>query len=152
MGQVHSIKHMGIYVDNLNKMTDFYEALGFSKLVQYYDSGKHIEQLLKEKDVRVQICKLLTPYGQEKGQGDMLELIECQYKNIAEKKEVFFIGVSHLALKVDNIYEICKKACEKGGEVLFPPIKVNESENYMAFCRDPEGNYLEFIQNGEGLS
>ena len=148
MGQIHSMKHIGIYVKNLGEMVRFYEELGFIKVMQYQDSGNHLEGLLNKKKATILICKLVTPYGKETGKGDMLELIEFQQEKTLEKKELFCIGVSHLALEVDDVYDMCERISANGGTVLFSPIKVMESGNFMAFCKDPEGNYLELVQKG----
>lgn len=149
MKKMKYMKHIGIYVRDFERMIDFYkDVLGFYELTRYEDSGNHIDRILKREGVKVLICKLLTPFGKERGQGDMLELI-CVPDN--EEKSVdgalFAPGMSHVGLGVEDIHEVYRAVQEHGGQPVCDPVQIQESGNYMAFCRDIEGNYLELIEN-----
>ena len=149
MGQIRSIRHVGIYVQNLDRMVDFYEkTIGFYKLTEYQDTGKHLEKILGVPDATLRICKLLTPFGKKNGSGDMLELIQYVQDEPDYGKRLFAVGTAHIELEVGDILQTYEQIIHAGGLPLSEPVKVQESGNYLAFCRDPEGNYLELIQNG----
>lgn len=148
--QIKSIKHIGIYTTNFDKMVDFYKnTLGLIELFNYEDSGKHLDIILKCENARVRICKLITLYGQETGVGDMLELIGiCSDCEEGQEREIYTPGLSHIAFGVTDIFLTYKSIISGGGQGVCEPMLVDESGNYIAFCRDIEGNYLELIQKG----
>ena len=99
-------------------------------------------------NARVSICKLLTPFGKERGQGDMLELL-CVPDNEEKSADgvLFAPGMSHIGLGVEDIHEVYRAVQEYGGQPVCDPVQIQENGNYLAFCRDIEGNYLELIEN-----
>lgn len=150
MESVKCIKHIGIYVKDLEGIVHFYkEVFGFIELARYVDIGEHIDRILNRKSALVKICKLLTPFGKQKGQGDMLELI-CFPDQDGEQHiygEIFTPGMAHIGIGVENVHQSCQRIQAFGGRVLCGPMQVQESGNYVAFCQDTEGNYLELIES-----
>ena len=52
----------------------------------------------------------------------------------------------HLAYKVDNIYETCRRLMEGGVTINRPP-----RDGRMAFVRSPDGISIEILQEGDAL-
>lgn len=52
----------------------------------------------------------------------------------------------HLAYKVDNIYETCRKLMDQGIVINRPP-----HDGYMAFIKSPDNVSIELIQDGGAL-
>lgn len=52
----------------------------------------------------------------------------------------------HLAYKVDNIYETCRRLMEQGVTINRPP-----RDGYMAFVKSPDGISIELLQEGDPL-
>ena len=52
----------------------------------------------------------------------------------------------HLAYKVDNIYETCRKLMDAGVTINRPP-----RDGRMAFVRSPDGISIEILQEGDAL-
>lgn len=52
----------------------------------------------------------------------------------------------HLAYRVENIYETCRRYQDAGHTVLRPP-----RDGHMAFVKTPDGISLELLQEGEHL-
>ena len=52
----------------------------------------------------------------------------------------------HLAYRVENIYEMCRKLMEAGVTINRPP-----RDGHMAFVRSPENVSIELLQEGEAL-
>lgn len=53
----------------------------------------------------------------------------------------------HLAYKVDNIHETCRRLMEMGVTINRPP-----RDGRMAFIRSPDGISIELLQEGEALT
>ncbi len=53
----------------------------------------------------------------------------------------------HLAYKVENIYETCKRLKDGGVTINRPP-----RDGYMAFVRSPDGISIELLQDGAPLA
>lgn len=52
----------------------------------------------------------------------------------------------HLAYRVDNIYDTCRKLMDSGVTINRPP-----RDGHMAFVRSPDGHSIELLQEGEHL-
>ena len=52
----------------------------------------------------------------------------------------------HIAYRVKNIYEICKKLKDMGFVINYPP-----KDGYMAFVKSPDNISIELLQEGEKL-
>lgn len=52
----------------------------------------------------------------------------------------------HLAYRVDNIYDVCKRLQDGGVTINRPP-----RDGYMAFVRSPDNISVELLQNGSPL-
>jgi lactoylglutathione lyase len=52
----------------------------------------------------------------------------------------------HLAYRVDNIYELCKRLMDAGVTINRPP-----RDGHMAFVRTPDNISIEFLQRGASL-
>ena len=144
-------KHMGLYVSNLDREQSFYKDVFNMKVL--VDHSKVCDELtadfLKRDDACITLSKLITERGSDTGVGDMLELImpPKDIINDMEFKELYAIGQHHLGLGVDDIESVVMKIVENGGS---KETSIHEMShgNLCCFCRDPEGNWLELIQNG----
>ena len=52
----------------------------------------------------------------------------------------------HIAYRVKNIYEICKKLKDMGYVISYPP-----KDGYMAFVKSPDNISIELLQEGKKL-
>ena len=52
----------------------------------------------------------------------------------------------HIAYRVNNIYETCKKLKDMGFVINYPP-----KDGYMAFVKSPDNISIELLQEGEKL-
>lgn len=145
-------RHSGVYVRDLDKMETFYrESFQMKQLVRLtVQADPLIEDLLGEEGAAAEISKLITQYGDLKKEGDMLELVKVltpEKENFALPKErpVYGIGVSHIALSVDDLDAAIETAKQLGG-VLRTKIHQMDSGRKCAFLTDPEGNWIEVIQ------
>ena len=97
----------------------------------------------------------------EKGRFTLIFLCAPEDKNLAEESKKPLIELTynwdkeeytggrnfgHLAFKVDNIYETCKKLQDNGVVINRPP-----RDGYMAFINSPDGISIELLQKGDSL-
>lgn len=147
-----SIGHYGIYVEDIDRMTDFYvDVFGMSIICRkQIDSGSWIEDLCGKEGSNIVVTKLITDKGKREGSGDMIELIKVipsippTFSNI-DIRRIADIGVSHFGIVCDNIVDISNKIIQNGGEVIISPFK-RENGNWLSFGKDLEGNFLELIE------
>lgn len=142
------IKHIGIYVSDIDKMTEFYQNVFSMTIIleKYRDKGQWLSELTNQNVTSILITKLVTEYGSYMGTGDMLELIEVFPKrNEAIKLPIFISGVAHIAFGVNDIAKTKELIEENGGTIVVLPYLRDNGRSLM-FARDIEGNWLEVIQ------
>lgn len=141
------IRHIGVYVKDIEAEARFYKKC-FSMIPiceNYHDEGILFDQLLTYRGGKVIITKLVTTYGKEKGQGDMIELISVLGKETKEhERDICDIGMSHVAFGVEDIIKTRQMILELGGTSVTEIIQIGERK--CSFCKDPEGNGIELIQ------
>ncbi len=144
------LRHVGIYVNDLELMENFYKKTFTMKILKSREllGNSLVEQLLGN-ERKVFISKLITPYGCNTGIGDMIELVKFIDNNeiINIDRKIYIPGTAHLAFGVDNIDEICINIIDYGGSKKTEIVKVEDRK--ACFCVDPEGNWIELIQRGK---
>ncbi|SDW73526.1 lactoylglutathione lyase [Nitrosomonas communis] len=123
------ILHTMLRVGNLEKSIHFYtKILGMKVLRQKeYPDGKFT----------------LTFVGyQNESENAVLELT---YNWGIEKYELG-TAFGHIAIEVDNAYEMCEKVKNLGGKVTREAGPMKHGSTVIAFIEDPDGYKIEFIQ------
>ena len=146
-----SLRHTGVYVENLTRMADFYR-----EVFQMHTICENVEQedaliadLFQESCARVKITKLITEQGKASGVGDMIELIELVVPEGGQGKTPQPLAAGmHLAFGVREMAATCAAVAAHGGRCM---TRVHDmgNGNLCCFCRDPEGNWLELIARSE---
>ncbi|WP_196599951.1 VOC family protein [Pectinatus frisingensis] len=147
------LRHIGLYVENLDKETEFYKSV-----FHMYPICEKIKQadtllidLLKHVNASILVTKLITDQGKKNGMDDMLELIQvtaptqCMVKNIS-KMNIYTPRCLHLGFGIDNIEETIDKILLRNGKQ-YTAIHLMENGNKCCFCKDPEENWLELIES-----
>lgn len=143
------IDHVNIVVHDLLRMTAFYrDALGMKVVREVTISGDWIEAITLLSDVEADVVYLQPPSGPP------LELIAYRSPKGAcpeglEKPNT--MGLRHMAFLVDDLEAAVEAVRKAGGEVLAPvqTVPTTQAEfgtrqKWIVYCRDPEGNLLEF--------
>lgn len=143
------LRHVGVYVSELEKMETFYKNVFQMTVIQskVFTENPLLDELLGNRQAI--ISKLITPYGRISGTGDMVELVEVcgEQPKKSITGEVYIPGTAHIAFGVDDIPVIVNRIMENGG--CMKTSIVGLGSNKCCFCVDPEGNWLELIQRGE---
>lgn len=138
------IRHVGIVVNNLEVSVEFWKNFfSFEVLYDQFEPPFYIDELLNMKVDRLRTVKL-------KGKNNVLiELLKFDNLTCNEKwnGELSSVGLTHLALTVDNLDELLNRLLSAGytslSKILTPPnSKVN-----VVFVRGPENLMLELVEN-----
>lgn len=143
----HSLRHFGIVVHDLDKALDFYCAqLGFKVARRMEESGGFLDTILNAESVQVTTVKLAADEGQT-----LLELLRfaVPYTEKNNACSLFSTGPTHFALTVGDLLQVYKQLQSFGTKFLSTPQTSPDGMAMVAFCRDPEGNLIELVQNLE---
>ncbi len=92
---------------------------------------------------RFTLVFLAAPGDVERAQETKAPLLELTY-NWDEHEYSGGRNFGHLAYRVDDIYETCRKLMEAGVTINRPP-----RDGYMAFIKTPDNISIELLQRGE---
>ncbi|SDX88657.1 lactoylglutathione lyase [Nitrosomonas sp. Nm33] len=123
------ILHTMLRVGNLEKSIHFYtKILGMKVLRQKeYPDGKFT---------------LVFVGYQNESENAVLELTY----NWGVEKYDLGTAFGHIAIEVDNAYEMCEKVKNLGGKVTREAGPMKHGSTVIAFIEDPDGYKIEFIQ------
>jgi len=131
------LRHAGILVYNLELSVKLYtDVLGFKEVKRGEVGGKIGEKLFNSQSFNLTYVKLKAP-----GSNVMLEL--WKIKDLVPNSAV---GLSHIALTVDNLDKIYEQLKERKLEFFSPPIKAEDSRVRLCFCKDYDGNIIELVE------
>ncbi len=139
-----NIRHTGIVVSSLAKSVDFYtRILGFHVVTQKDEPSHFIDKILGLSGAELTTVKM-RPSGDQ-----MLELLyfhSHQRESQMSIKSLISVGITHFAVTVDNIEETFGKLEGLGVDFMSPPEISPDGQAIVSFCRDPDGNYIELVQ------
>jgi lactoylglutathione lyase len=92
---------------------------------------------------RFTLVFLAAPGDVDKAKDTKAPLLELTY-NWDEHEYAGGRNFGHLAYRVDDIYEICRKLMDAGVTINRPP-----RDGYMAFIKTPDNVSIELLQRGE---
>jgi lactoylglutathione lyase len=125
--------HTMVRVANLEDSLDFYcRKLG---LVE-------VRRTENEKG-RYTLVFLAAPDDVERSRDTKAPLLELTY-NWDEREYQGGRNFGHLAYRVDDIYEACRRLLDAGVTINRPP-----RDGYMAFVRSPDNISIELLQRGD---
>lgn len=127
--------HTMVRVSDLDASLDFYcNALGLVET----------RRIDKEKG-RFTLVFLAAPGDLESARESKSPLIELTY-NWDPEEYAGGRNFGHLAYRVDDIYDLCRRLMERGVTINRPP-----RDGYMAFVRSPDNISIELLQKGDPL-
>lgn len=137
------LRHVGIVVRNLTKSLYFYQQLlGLKIHKEMVEESSFIDAILGLKDIKVKTVKLQIP------KSSIIELL-YYFSPTSPKinaRKIHETGITHFALTVkdlDKEYHRLKKAAIK---FVSCPQKSPDGLAKVAFCKDPDGNYIELVE------
>ena len=139
------IRHIGIVVTDLEQSLQFYrDALGFKVLKKADESGTCIDNFLNIQNTNVTTVKMIDPNNH------ILELLyfnsHPELSDTNKFRRLTEIGCSHFALTVDDLGSLYSTLKEQGVEFNYPPQVSDDGNVKVAFCRDPDGTFIEMVE------
>ncbi len=137
-----SVSHFGICVTDLERATRFYtRVLGF-EVSHGVKAGPPFDVLSELPDMDLAATFLVRD-------GVMIELL-CYESPTAvgspERRPMNQIGLTHMAISVDDIDAVADRIAEQGGQVLSSTRVDLPDKGSLMFCTDPDGVRLELWQ------
>ncbi|MDD5109287.1 MAG: VOC family protein [Candidatus Omnitrophica bacterium] len=136
------IRHVGIVVSNLDTMFHFYKnVLGLKIINERNERGEFIDNLIALKGVKVKTIKMST------GGGALIELLYFEsHPGGSDKRSIYGRGYSHLAFTIaDADYEYARLR-KIGIKFNSAPQMSPDGKTKVIFCQDPEGNFIELVE------
>lgn len=124
--------HTMLRVSELQKSIKFYTQIMGMKLLRQCDNTEYKYTLA------------FVGYGEESSH-TVIELTYNWDKEGYDQGDAF----GHLAIEVDDIYLICEKIDQQGGDVFRKPGPVLGGDTIIAFVRDPDGYSIELIEKSK---
>jgi len=140
---ITSIRHIGIVSKNLERSLSFYcDLLGFEVIKRMGESGEYIDRMLVLEGVKVTTVKMAA------SDGNLIELLSFHsHKGEQEcERKLYDIGISHLALTVDDLDYVYQKLISNGVTFNAPPQPSPDGYAKVTFCMDPDGNFIELVE------
>ena len=139
------IRHIGIVVTDLEQSLQFYrDALGFKVLKKADESGTCIDNFLNIQNTNVTTVKMIDPNNH------ILELLyfnsHPELSDTNKFRRLTEIGCSHFALTVNDLDTLYSTLKEQGIEFNHPPQVSDDGNVKVAFCRDPDGTFIEMVE------
>ena len=127
--------HTMVRVKELEPSLHFYcDLLGLKEVRRIENQGR-----------RFTLVFLCAPDDFERAQKDQAPMVELTYNWDSEDYQGGR-NFGHLAYRVGNIYETCKRLMDGGVTINRPP-----RDGHMAFVRSPDGISVELLQDGGSL-
>ncbi|MCH7949569.1 MAG: VOC family protein [Candidatus Dadabacteria bacterium] len=149
---IQSIDHINIVVSDLERSVKFYtELLGFKKTNSAHLEGDWIESIVGIKGVVADVAFIVAPAGEPR-----IELL-C-YKSpigdsLPQNSLANTVGLRHIALRVDDIYEMAGRLKNAGVKLLSEPVTVpttvvthDAGHKMLCYFHDPDGVLLEITE------
>ncbi len=140
---MHLIRHTGVYVNDLERMKEFYcHFFDMTVFIHDIEGGNYSETILGIPGISIELYKL------QRSDGTMIELLKPHIEQLKEAyaPSVTCFGCVHIAFTVEELDVLYKEMIEEGIRFISKPTVSPNGKAYVCFCRDPEGNYLELVQ------
>jgi len=137
-----SIRHVGIVVSDMDVSLAFYrDLIGLRNGPVTKESGSFLDGLLGMSNARVTTAKLAGTSGPT-----ILELLCFETPAATDATALNAIGPTHVALTVTDLDDLYARIIAAGYEFNAAPRVSPDGGAKVAFCRDPDGTYLELVE------
>lgn len=149
---VQAIDHINIVVSDLERSARFYiDLLGLVETRRARLEGDWIESIVGLRGVRADVVYVEPVSG-----GMRIELLQYQApvgKSLPENALPNTVGLRHIALRVKDIHEVCRRLEAAGVELVGPPVEVpsgvvthDAGDKVLCYFHDPDGVILELAE------
>ena len=142
-----SLRHVGIVVRDIDTAIKFWETnFGFKVRINQVENGPFIENLLGLPGVSVQTVKMNS------GSESEIELLKFNNSSdeVSWSGHVDKIGLTHVALNIENLDSILKKLQDYGFSPVHAPQISVDGEVKVCYIEVIEGLLLELVEKISG--
>lgn len=140
---IKRIDHVGITVNDLTAVKNFFTQFGLEVLGEGKVEGEWVERIIGLKNVKEDVVMLSTPDGDTN-----IELVKfhspSDEKGI-QQPSANTLGIRHIAFAVKDI-ESHVSGMKEAGYELMGEIQNYEDKYKLCYCRGPEGIILELAE------
>ncbi|MEX1126236.1 MAG: VOC family protein [Acidimicrobiia bacterium] len=147
--RVKTFDHVAVTVSNTERALEFYVGqLGLRQVEQHQLEGASVDEANGLEGARAQSTRLQAP-GSPDILIDLLEYFEPEAH--AQVTPMGSVGSCHFAIVVDDLPGAVAELRNKGVSFISDPVnfKLTEGSVSVCFCRDPDGNYVELMEEYE---
>jgi catechol 2,3-dioxygenase-like lactoylglutathione lyase family enzyme len=139
---IKNVRHSGIVVKDIEASLHFYrDLLGLKVSKRMNEQGEYIDRVLGLKDVKITTVKLAAD------DGGMIELLYFgPHQGKSQNLGIYQEGLTHIALTVDDLDSEYKRLSDAGIVFISPPQLSPDGSAKVAFCRDPQGVFVELVE------
>ena len=138
-----NIRHTGIVVTDMERSVAFYrDLLGLEPVIDFTEEGEYIDGISDLKDVRLRMVKLVAEEG---GMVELLEYLSHPGQRAAGNR-LCEIGPTHVSFTVGDVDMVYRDWSARGVRFNSPPQVSPDGKAKVAFCRDPDGTFLEIVE------
>ena len=138
-----AVRHTGIVVSDMDKSLKFYrDLLRLKPVIDFEEKGEFIDSVLGGSGIQVRMVKMVADDG---GMVELLHYISHPMSR-AKNNKVYEIGPTHMAFTVESIDETYKQLSDAGVNFSSTPVVSPDGKAKLAFCQDPDGTYLELVE------
>jgi len=134
-------RHIGIVVNNIDKMLWFYrDILGLEVMYDKIEEGKFLNHILNTNNESPRIIKLGL---------NGKTIVELLYFNRCKeepKKSLVNNGYTHFAITVGDCEKLFTSFIDNNISVINTPIQSTDNNVKVFFGVDPENNIIEFVE------
>jgi len=141
---ITQLRHVGVVVKDLEKSLHFYkDLLGFKVRKEMEEECPYIDTVLGLKNVRLKTVKLMPPPG-----GGGVELLYYHSPDSPQRSPcaIHERAITHFALTIEGLDQEYERLLKQGVKFISPPQIASDGGAKVAFCQDPDGNYIELTE------
>jgi catechol 2,3-dioxygenase-like lactoylglutathione lyase family enzyme len=141
---ITQVRHVGVVVKDLEKSLYFYkDLLGLKIRKEMEEEGAYIDIVLGLKKVLLKTVKLAPPPG-----GAGVELLYYVAPASAQRTPCAINerAITHFALTIEGLDQEYGRLLGQGVKFISPPQVSLDGGAKVAFCQDPDGNYIELTE------
>jgi catechol 2,3-dioxygenase-like lactoylglutathione lyase family enzyme len=148
---IKNIRHTGLVVKDLEQSIEFYLALGFEVKADNIENKPFIDIISCMDITRLHTIKMIIRHENNNCWVEgMIELLDYGEDTVHIHRLLTANGCAHIAFTVDNLDVIYEQLSTKLNiYFLSGPTITPDKKAKVAFCKAPEGTFIELVEELE---
>ncbi len=139
-----NIRHVGIYVDDIDKMIDFYINVFQLKIIYHIiEEGPQTDRMFASEGMKIEVCKMVSSDG---GIIELIKKCDKRFERNDQNRNITNTGQMHIAFTVKDAEQKYSELVEYKCRCSSVPVDSSDGKVRVFFATDPEGNFLELVE------